>query len=149
MRDPANRSLSLLPVLMALSLAANACGGSSSDSSSLPTAPSATLVTDTFSGSVAQNGTAIHTFSVTTAGYTLLAGYTALDPASVTALGIGIAAWDGTTCGLNQSQSDSGKAGSTAISGTAAAGNYCVRVYDGGNVPSGVTVNYTLQVQHY
>ena len=26
---------------------------------------------------------------------------------------------------------------------------YCVRVYDGGNIPAGVTVSYTLQVQHY
>jgi hypothetical protein len=78
-----------------------------------------------------------------------MAGYTALEPVSVAALGIGIGAWDGTTCGLNQSQNDSGKSGSNAISGTATAGNYCVQVYDGGNLPPGVTVNCTLQVQHY
>jgi hypothetical protein len=149
MQDSGKRMLSRLPVLVALALAATACGDSSSDSSSLPTSPTPTIVTDTFSGSITQNGTATHTFSVTTGGYSLLAGYTSIAPANLTALGIGIAAWDGTTCGLNQSQNDIGRAGNTAISGTAAAGNYCVRVYDGGNIPEGTTVTYTLAVQHY
>lgn len=149
MNDSETRILYLLPVLIILALAAGACGKSSSDSSSLPTTPTATMTTDTFSGSITQNGTAIHTFTVASSGYTLLAGYTSLGPSSVTALGMGIASWDGTNCGLNQSQSDIARSGSTAISGTAGSGNFCVRVYDGGNIPEGVTASYTLQVQHY
>jgi hypothetical protein len=149
MRDLKKRTLWLLPVMMALVLVASACGDSSSDSSSLPTSPTASLVTDTFSGSITQNGTAIHAFTVTSAGYTLLAGYTGIAPASLTALGMGLGSWDGTNCGLNQSQNDAARSGNTAISGTAEAGNYCVRVYDGGNIPEGVTATYTLQVQHY
>jgi hypothetical protein len=80
-----------------------------------------------------------------------MAGFTSVTPTSVAALGMGVGAWDATTstCGLNQSQNDAAKSGSTAISGTAAAGNYCIRVYDGGNIPEGVTASYTLQVQHY
>ena len=148
MPHPTKRILSVLPVLAALAVAVSACGSSSS-SSTLPTTPSASLVTSTFSGSITQNGTAIHPFSVTAAGYTLLVGYTSITPATVTALGVGIGSWDGTTCGLNQSQNDAARSGSTAISGTAASGNYCIRVYDGGNIPEGVTATYTLQVQHY
>lgn len=149
MHDSAKRILCLLPVVTIVALAASACGGSSSSTSSLPTTPTASLVTDTFSGSITQNGTAIHPFSVTSSGSSLLAGYTSIAPATVTALGIGIGAWDGTNCGLNQSQNDAARSGNTAISGTANAGNYCIRVYDGGNIQEGVTATYTLQVQHY
>jgi hypothetical protein len=148
MHDSEKRFLVLLPVLTALALTASACGGSS-DSSALPTTPTPSIVTNTFTGSITQNGTAIHPFSVTSSGYTLLAGYTSIAPATVTALGMGIGAWDGTTCGLNQTQNDVARSGGTAISGTAASGNYCIRVYDAGNIPEGVTAVYTLQVQHY
>jgi hypothetical protein len=139
----------LLPVLTALALAAGGCGGSSSSSSSLPTTPTPAQVTETFSGTVAQNGTAIHTFTVASTGNALAAGYTSLAPSTVTALGMGIGTWDGTNCGLNQSQNDVARSGSTAISGTAGAGNYCIRVYDGGNIPADVIASYTVQVQHY
>jgi hypothetical protein len=148
MQDPVKRTLRLVPVMIALALAASACSNSSSDSS-LPTTPSGTLTTETFSGSVIQNGTAIHTFTVKTAGYTLLAGYTSIAPSTVTALGMGIGYWDGSSCGLNQTQNDTARSGNTALTGTASAGNYCIRVYDGGNIPADVTVTYTLQVQHY
>jgi len=43
--------------------------------------------------SIGQNGAAIDTFTVTTSGYTLLAGYTSIAPSSVTALGIGFGSW--------------------------------------------------------
>ncbi len=148
MHHAKKRILILLPVLTALALAVGACGGSSS-SSEIPTTPTPSIVTTTFSGSIAQNGTAIHPFSVSSSGYTLLAAYTSITPATVTALGMGIGTWDGTNCGLNQAQNDLARSGSTAVTGTAASGNYCVRVYDGGNIPDGVTAAYTLQVQHY
>jgi len=35
-----------------------------------------------------------------------------------------------------------------ALVGTAATGNYCVRVYDSGNVQPSTSVNYTVQVVH-
>jgi len=107
--------------------------------------------TDTFTGSLDQNGTAIYPFTVTSAGYGLLAGYTSISPASVTALGIGIGSWDATasSCSLNLSQNDTGRSGSTALSGTPSNGNYCVRIYDAGNIPAGVAASFTVQVQHY
>ena len=153
MNDSTKRWLLLSPVLAALLLGVSACSDSSESSSVTTTSPTTTVTssTETFTGSVGRNGSAIHPFSVTTGGYTLLAGYTSIAPASVTALGVGIGAWDATTstCGLNQTQNDAAKAGSTALSGTASAGNYCIRVYDGGNIPEGITASYTVQVEHY
>jgi alanine dehydrogenase len=152
MRNLPKRSLLLLPLLAALTLASSACSNSSDSSLTLPsTTSTGTSSTETFSGSITQNGTAIHSFTVKTGGYTLMAGYTSIEPASIAALGLGVGAWDASTsaCGLNLSQNDTGRSGSTAVSGTAGAGNYCIRVYDGGNVGAGVTATYTLQVQHY
>lgn len=129
------------------------CGSSSSASTlTTPTATAtSTLATDTFTGSIEQNGTAVYPFSVTTAGYGLLAGYTSISPSSVVALGLGIGSWDASssTCSLNVSQNDTGRSGSTALTGTPANGNYCLRIYDAGNIPTGVTASYTVQVQHY
>lgn len=143
---PWNRSASLaIMVLLSASLAA--CGSESTDT----TSPSPVLATDIFSGSIAQNASAVHTFSVTNSGYTLLVGYTSISPSTVTALGVGIGSWDASTssCSLNVSQNDTARSGNTAISGTSNSGSYCIRVYDGGNIPSGVTATYTVQVQHY
>jgi len=128
-----------------------ACTNNNSNNSAI-TGPTPTVVTETFSGSLGQNGTYIHNFTVNTSGYTLVAGFTSISPSTVTALGLGIATWhpDTQTCDLNQSQSDHAPVGSTAVTGTAGSGSFCVRVYDGANIsdPS-VTVSYTVQIQHY
>ena len=90
-------------------------------------------------------------FTVTSSGYGLLAGYTSISPAAVAALGLGIGSWDASTstCSLNVSQNDTGRTGSTALSGTPNNGNYCVRIYDAGNIPAGMSASFTVQVQHY
>jgi len=108
-------------------------------------------VTENFTGSIGQNGTNVHPFTVTNSGYSLLAGFTSLSPASVTALGMGIGTWDASasTCSLNLSQNDTARTGNTGVTGTPGSGSYCLRIYDGGNVPAGTTVTYTVQVQHY
>lgn len=125
-----------------------ACGSESSSVTSPTTV--ATLATETFSGSIEQNGSSVHAFTVTNSSYSLLAGFTSLS-SSVSALGLGIASWDSSTstCGLNVSQNDTARSGSTSLSGTSNSGSYCLRVYDGGNIPTGGTALYTVQVQHY
>ena len=134
------------PSILILSLLWLPACGSNSDSTTSPTTV-ATLMTETFNGSIAQNGTSLH-FTV---GYTLLAGYMSISPSTVPALGLGIGSWDSSTssCSLNVSQNDTARSGSTGLSGTSNSGSYCVRVYDGGNIPAGVTASYSLQVQHY
>jgi len=143
----ASAPLALVP--LALAIIASGCG--SSNSSNLPTTPTPNIVTETFNGTIVQGQTAVFNFTITNSGYTLLAGYTSISPASVTALGLGIGNWDSgsQTCSLNVTQNDSSHSGSTAISGTAGSGNFCVRVYDAGNVPADTTATFTIQVQHY
>ena len=150
MNNPAERNLLLIPVAVVLALGVSACSDNSSPTVTTPTTP-VVAVTENYTGSIERGGSAIHPFAVQSSGYTVLVGYLTIAPSSVTALGMGIGSWDGptATCGLNQTQNDAAKAGSTAISATAPAGNFCIRVYDGGNIPEGVTASYTLQVQHY
>jgi hypothetical protein len=142
----------LLPasvILVTLALGASGCNNSNNSNT---TGPTPTLVTETFTGSVPQGGTdSPHPFTVNSSGNQLLAGFTAIGPATVTSLAVGVALWDPTTstCGLNQSQTLAATVGSTAISATAGSGAYCVRVFDGGNISTGTTATYTLQVQHY
>jgi hypothetical protein len=145
------RHCALIP-LLTTACALASCGGESATSpTTTATTTTPALVTETFSGSIGQNGTAVHSFTVTTSGYTLLAGYSSLAPSTVTALGIGLGSWDATngSCGLNLTQNDSARSGSTAISGSANAGAYCLRVYDGANIGPGLTASYSVQVQHY
>jgi hypothetical protein len=144
------------PCIVAFSIvsmfAIAACGSNSGVTAPTTTSTTtATLATDTFTGSIDQNGTNVYPFTVTSAGYALLAGYTSISPSTVTALGLGIGSWDASTstCSLNVSQNDTGRSGSTALSGTPSNGNYCLRIYDAGNIPAGVTALYTVQVQHY
>ena len=126
-----------------------------SNSSSLPAGPTPNLVTETFNGSITQGTTMIHTFTIANAGYTLAAGFTSITPSTVS-LGVGIGFWDpnAQTCSLNQLQNNTATAGSTAISyadsNGSLKGSFCARVYNGGGITDPtVTVNYTLQIEHY
>ena len=147
-----NRRLSFAGVFTLLAVALSGCSGSASSNSLLTsTSPTGTLNTENFTGTIDKGGIAVHNFTVTTSGYTLLAGYTSITPTTVSALGLGIGVWDAasSTCGLNITQVDAAKAGATALNGTAANGTFCLRVYDSGAIPDGTSASYTLQVQHY
>lgn len=140
----------ILPLVLLASVIVAACGSDSTSSSS--TSPTTvTLATETFTGSIGQNESKVHSFTISSSGNTLLAGYTSLGPSSLTALGLGIGSWDATaqTCSLNITQNDTARSGNTGLSGTPSSGSYCIRVYDGGNIPAGVTATYSVQVQHY
>ena len=132
--------------LLLLALAAFAAG--CSDKTDTPTTPTTvTTTTETFSGTVDQLGTAGHSFVVSTTG-TVTISLTSLGPLSTMSMGLGIATWNGTACGTAVSKNDDSRSGKTALTGTAVAGNYCVTVYDSGNVPAGTTVSYTVDVKH-
>lgn len=128
-----------------------ACGSDGDTDTGTSATTTLTVVTEVFSGSIGQNESNVHSFTVTNSGYTLLAGFTSLSPSSIAALGLGIGSWDSSTstCSLNVTQNDTARSGSTGLSGTAASGSYCVRVYDGGNIGAGTTAAYSVQVQHY
>jgi len=121
-------------------------GGACNDKTA-PTAPTVPTTTETFSGTLAQSGTASHSFTVSAKG-TLTISLTSVSPLSTMSIGLGIGSWDGSTCGSAMSKNDNARAGATALTGTAVAGNYCVRVYDSGNIPADWTVAYEVSVVH-
>ena len=138
------RGALLLSLTAGLALALGACGGSST----IPTLPTTTptYTTDTFSSTLVQLGAVVHPFTVATSGAVSIT-LTSVAPLATMALGVGIGTWDGTSCSTI-TVNDNSKMNVAALSGTAAAGSYCIRVYDSGNIPDGGTVNYTVQVVH-
>jgi hypothetical protein len=136
---------SLSSVLVAIASATFAACASTSVPS--PTAPAPATITDVFSGSIVQLGSAAFPFTVTATG-SVQVSLTAVAPLTTLALGVDIGSWDGTTCAVGIAKNDHAKSGATALSGTATAGTYCVQVSDSGNIPPDSTVTFTVQITH-
>jgi hypothetical protein len=132
-------------ILLGGAFVAAACGASST--STTPTAATPATVTDAFTGAVAQAGTDAHSFKVSTTG-AVQVSLTDVEPLTTMALGVSIGTWDGTTCGAAIAKNDNARTGATALVGTATAGDYCVQVYDSGNIPATWSVTYAVQVAH-
>jgi hypothetical protein len=130
--------------LLTPALAALACGATNTPT---PTAATPATVTESFSGAVAQQGTEAHSFTVSTAGSVQIS-LTSVEPLATMSLGVSIGSWNGTTCGAAIAKNDDARSGATALSGTATAGDYCVQVYDSGNIPESWSVSYTVRVAH-
>jgi len=107
------------------------------------TSPSTTL-TDTFSGPLNQNSSAIFMFT-TAQGGTVAVTLTAVTPATSAPLNLGVGTPGASnTCTLTTSTS-SAVAGSIAqITTSENAGSYCVKVYDTGSLSANSTVTVTV-----
>lgn len=131
-----------LAVAALLAITALACD-ETTPATPTPTPP-VENVTETFSGTVAPQGSALHTFQVKAAG-TVTTTLTAVGPDSTLTLGLSVGVWDGFICG-SVIGSQTAQLGSVFI-GTATAPIYlCVTVYDAGTVVESAT--YTVQVVH-
>jgi hypothetical protein len=132
-------------IALAASAFAAACGGSSNPST--VTAPTGTVTTDTFNGTVQPGGSSINPFTVTVGGTVSVTLVSAGPPSTITmGLGIGNPSSTG-TCSFLSGGTTVTQAGSTAqLSGTLAAGSYCVAVVDVGNAAGPIT--YTVTVSH-
>jgi hypothetical protein len=141
----------------ALALAASAafaaaCGGSSDPTT--VTAPTGTVVTETFMGTLNPPvggvfQTNVHPFTVTTAGGSINVTLVSAGPPSTIQLGLALGNPSATgTCSIIPGFVQQTAAGSTAqISGAGApAGAYCAVVGDIGNVLQ--PVSYTITVAH-
>jgi hypothetical protein len=127
---------------MAVALAAPlvTCGG---NTTTTPTNP--TIVTETFNGTLIAGGANQFPFTVTTSG-NLAATLTSLTPQSTITVGFGIGQPSSGSCLLlTGAYSETDKVGQT-ISGTIAAGSYCVLVYDIGNVQG--SDDFVITVSH-
>jgi len=134
----------LVRLLMMAALPLCGACGSSSDSST--TAPSLVTTTEDFTATLAQLGSMTHAFSVAAAG-TVEVKLTDVEPLATMGLGVAVTT-GGTACGGDIAQNNNAKSGTTALTGTAAVGSYCVRVFDAGNIPVDTLVTYTVEVTH-
>jgi hypothetical protein len=112
-----------------------------------PQVPSPANKTETFSGSFGQGGSVVHSFAVSAYGPITIT-MTSVGPLASMGLGVSLALWDGSNCGAALITNINAKAGTDVLTGNVQATNYCVRVYDSGNIPTGWTVTYTLDVKH-
>jgi hypothetical protein len=135
----------LLLSLLAFSLTMAAC--TSSNPGSTVTSPSATTITETFTGTVQPNfGVDFHTFAVAQSG-TASVTLTAAGPPATIFMGVGIGTPSATTCAVISGDSTIAPASATAqLSGSLSPGSYCVQVYDVGNQAAPVT--YSVTVAH-
>jgi hypothetical protein len=129
-------------VLLVFAMLGASCG-SDTTTPTTPTPPSP--ATETLNGSMAQNGTAIRTFTASKSGTVSVTLAAAGPPSSIVlGLGIGIRGATGIDCKFSQTvNTAAGAAGQ--ISAAVDAGTYCAGAYDIGNVgPNGITVTVTV-----
>jgi hypothetical protein len=140
------RSITLRLALGLMAAAAVAACSGSSTSSTVPT-PSGTTTTDTFTGTVPVQGLDFHNFTITTGGTVNATLVSAGPPATIT-MGFAIGTPGSTgVCSLLSGAQVAVSAGSTAqLTGTLAAGTYCVEVFDIGNAAGPIA--YTVTVAH-
>ena len=105
-------------------------------------------VIDTFMGTVEQGGSSINLFTVVGLNQTDLTITTLAPLETITmGLGVGTTADGGETCSF-VAQDNSVRQGETLIAGTLSPGDYCVSVFDVGNIFPDQTVTYSIDVEH-
>lgn len=131
------------PLLLALAgmsvIMTTACHEAMETPTSSTTADTSTTRTLQFTGSLAVGGSRFYSFTVSQSGTIVATLASVTSPprgaAVQTALGLGIGRPAGTGCALSTSTT-TGPALQAQLQETAAAGIYCVNVYDAGNLQS-------------
>ena len=130
------------PLLILSMLALAGCG---SDSSTTPTSPTEpTYTTDTYTGTLNASETGQHPFTAKTGGAITIT-MSSLSPTSTVVVGIGLGTWNGTACNVTL-QTSAATTGSQYNASAISAGNFCVTVFDFGNITEATT--YSLTVTH-
>lgn len=132
--------LQFLAVVLALSAAA--CGDDSSIGVITP--PTPTTVTDTFGGTLNQNGAESYPFITSSSGG-VTATLSTLAPDSALEVGLSLGTWNGSACYVVIAK-DKATQSSSVLGQASSAGSLCVRIYDVGNVTDPVT--FEVQVVH-
>jgi hypothetical protein len=134
-------------ILAVAVLATGACSNDTLSSLTTPTNP--TIFTDTFTGTLSQNGSFTHSFTTASLGAVTVT-IVGLAPNSSQIVGLSLGVWNGSACSTSPqtggSSSDTATSGSTITLNASAAGSLCVRLYDVGFITAPVL--YTLQVTH-
>jgi hypothetical protein len=143
-----NRSMVLGAVLCFALL-----GACSSDKVKAPTDPEpidpAETITESFSGEFSQGERTCHGFSLSVPGSITLE-LTKLEPLGSLTVGLGVGQPNATaldTCDL-VAQDNTVRVGELFSSEGLPAGNFCVCVFDVGNIFPGVVIGYTVEATH-
>jgi hypothetical protein len=121
--------------------------GSSTDTPTAQTPVTYTKLTETYTGTVAVGETKAFHFPVTNPGQ-LDATITALGPLSSLTMGLNLGGWDPTTETCPKLLYTDAARLNQLLSGTPqSAGEYCVSIYDVGNVQT--PAEFTLTINHY
>ena len=123
-----------------------ACGNNDTTTTATPAPTVAGPATETLTGSMGQNGTAIRTFTASTSG-TVSVTFASTIPTSavVLGLGVGILGASAADCSFAQTVNTSA-GGAPQLNVSVDPGTYCAGVYDIGNLgPNGITVTVTVK----
>ena len=141
-----SRSIALVAVA---GLATTACSDNTLSQLAAASQTTPTTQTDTFTGTLSQNGAFTHIFTISTLG-SVTVTILNLQPNATQLVGLSLGVWTGTSC--STSPQTGGSATDVATTGTSitlnatAAGNLCSRLYDVGFVTTPVI--YTMQITH-
>ena len=105
--------------------------------------------TETFTGTLSQNGAFTHIFTISTLG-SVTVSIVGLSPNTSQIVGLSLGVWTGAACSTSPqtggSASDVATTGSSITLNATAAGNLCARLYDVGFVTTPVL--YTMTITH-
>jgi hypothetical protein len=128
-------------VSLACALAAAACG---SDTTTTPTTPTPVILTDTFTGTLNQNGGQTYTF-LTAASGNITATLTTVAPDSTLVVGLSLGTYNGSACQIVLAK-DNAIQGASVVGSGNSTGTFCVRIYDVGKITDPIT--YQIDVMH-
>ncbi len=139
-----NRAGARLAGATVIALSSLACGGTAST----PTEPAPVYEqkTETYTGTLNTGGGAAFDFTVTNPG-NIVAKITELAPVSTLTMGLSLGYWDATTSVCSQDISASVLLNATVSGSPPGPAQYCVGIYDVGNVQ--VQTTFTIVVTHY
>jgi len=130
-------------------LSTSACSDNTLSQLAAASTTSTQTFTDTFTGTLSQNGAFQHIFTIQTLGAVTVTIIN-LSPASTQVVGLSLGVWTGAQCSTSPqtggASNDTATTGSTITLNATAAGNLCARLYDVGFVTQPVL--YTLQITH-
>jgi pre-peptidase len=134
------RRVSGAVLAIAFALVASGCDWFKNDSSPSDT----TTTTETFTGTLAAQGSNIYTFTVAKSG-TVKVTLTSVAPTATTPVGLGIGTPSGTSCTVTSSTPSATAGSNPQITVTQNPGSYCIRVFDGGAVTTAITFSITVE----
>ena len=127
-------------------LAATAACGDDETTPTEPTTPTRPTTTETFEGNLTVNGARTHPFAATGSGE-IRATLTALGPDSAARISVSLGTFNTTGACQIVIANDNATQGTIVVGNAGAAGNFCVRVSDTGQLAA--PADYTLTVVHF